>query len=266
MTNKPKTTTYRKHKMNNVSARIMGGKSTFISRDELSSIEAPSGEGRWNPISHISVVEHAVEFLNKSGMVIVEEQHAVQVNKKTGLQENYFGVLKLQSTRSDYQTAIGIRNSNAKKFAASFAIGSSVFVCDNMCFYGEAVVKARHTLNVHETLGTRIGNAVGTILDLEAEQDNEVNRLKEIDMNNAKADHLIMCAARDSIISPNRILPVSKEWREPRHDEFKPRNAWSLFNAFTEAMKPIGNQDLVNHGLDLTVSGANLHHLFAKLN
>ena len=27
------------------------------------------------------------------------------------------------------------------------------------------------------------------------------------------------------------------EWREPRHDAFQARNAWSLFNAFTEALK-----------------------------
>ena len=28
-----------------------------------------------------------------------------------------------------------------------------------------------------------------------------------------------------------------KEWREPSHDEFKPRTVWSLFNAFTEVYK-----------------------------
>ena len=37
---------------------------------------------------------------------------------------------------------------------------------------------------------------------------------------------------------PNRTIPeVLKEWREPRHEEFQPRNIWSLFNAFTEALK-----------------------------
>ena len=28
-----------------------------------------------------------------------------------------------------------------------------------------------------------------------------------------------------------------KEWRQPRHDDFKPRTVWSLFNAFTEVAK-----------------------------
>ena len=39
-------------------------------------------------------------------------------------------------------------------------------------------------------------------------------------------------------VVPNRTIPeVLKEWREPRHEEFQPRNIWSLFNAFTEALK-----------------------------
>jgi hypothetical protein len=30
---------------------------------------------------------------------------------------------------------------------------------------------------------------------------------------------------------------VLEEWRRPKHPEFADRNAWSLFNAFTEVQK-----------------------------
>ena len=46
-----------------------------------------------------------------------------------------------------------------------------------------------------------------------------------------------------------RLLPVStlpkviEQWRAPAHPEFQPRNTWSLFNAFTEALK--GNLPLL---------------------
>jgi hypothetical protein len=34
------------------------------------------------------------------------------------------------------------------------------------------------------------------------------------------------------------MLPKAlKEWNEPRHAEFEPRTAWSMLNAFTEALK-----------------------------
>ncbi|MCB1087502.1 MAG: hypothetical protein KDM63_10690 [Verrucomicrobiae bacterium] len=45
-----------------------------------------------------------------------------------------------------------------------------------------------------------------------------------------------------------------QEWRRPSHEDFGPRNAWSLFNAATEAMKSINPHTVVGrtqalHGL-----------------
>ncbi len=48
-----------------------------------------------------------------------------------------------------------------------------------------------------------------------------------------------MLQVYDTGIIGSRLLPlVIKEWREPKYDEFKPRTAWSLFNAVTEVIKP----------------------------
>ena len=38
---------------------------------------------------------------------------------------------------------------------------------------------------------------------------------------------------------------VLGEWRKPPHEEFRPRNAWSLFNAFTEAQKGLNPNALI---------------------
>jgi hypothetical protein len=38
-------------------------------------------------------------------------------------------------------------------------------------------------------------------------------------------------------LAPSAIPKVLREWREPWHSEFVPRNAWSLFNGFTEMLK-----------------------------
>jgi hypothetical protein len=34
-------------------------------------------------------------------------------------------------------------------------------------------------------------------------------------------------------ITPSQIPSVLKEWSEPTYEEFRPRTAWSLFNAAT---------------------------------
>jgi hypothetical protein len=36
---------------------------------------------------------------------------------------------------------------------------------------------------------------------------------------------------------PPRCQRVLSDWRTPRHEDFEPRTAWSLFNCFTEIMK-----------------------------
>jgi hypothetical protein len=45
---------------------------------------------------------------------------------------------------------------------------------------------------------------------------------------------------------------VLEAWEEPRHEEFAPRTAWSLFNAFTEVAKGSGARAQVEGSLKLS--------------
>lgn len=44
-------------------------------------------------------------------------------------------------------------------------------------------------------------------------------------------------AIRANVLAASRLPKVIEAWEEPRHEEFTPRTAWSLFNAFTEIAK-----------------------------
>jgi len=47
-------------------------------------------------------------------------------------------------------------------------------------------------------------------------------------------DHVMMDAVQTGAC-PNQYLPaIDKEWMNPRHADFNDRNAWSLFNSFTQ--------------------------------
>ena len=39
------------------------------------------------------------------------------------------------------------------------------------------------------------------------------------------------------VITPRQLPVVKREWQEPSHEEFEDRNAWSYYNAVTEALK-----------------------------
>jgi hypothetical protein len=47
-------------------------------------------------------------------------------------------------------------------------------------------------------------------------------------------------AVKGNVVPASRLPKIIEAWEEPRHDEFRPRTAWSLFNAFTEVQKDSG--------------------------
>jgi len=68
-------------------------------------------------------------------------------------------------------------------------------------------------------------------------QGQRIERYKEHDLTNEQV-HDIVIRSVDVGVLPNRRVPdVLTEWREPSHEEFNGRNAWSLFNSYTEVFK-----------------------------
>jgi hypothetical protein len=49
----------------------------------------------------------------------------------------------------------------------------------------------------------------------------------------------MVVAVKDGVVPASRLPKVIEAWEEPRHEEFKSRTAWSLFNAFTEVQKDV---------------------------
>ena len=56
------------------------------------------------------------------------------------------------------------------------------------------------------------------------------------------------CYVDADAITNSQIPEVIDQWREPDHQEFQPRNAWSLFNAFTEATKKVNPHTQIKRG------------------
>ena len=47
-------------------------------------------------------------------------------------------------------------------------------------------------------------------------------------------------AVKATVMPASRLPKVIEAWEEPKHEEFAPRTAWSLFNTFTEVQKGSG--------------------------
>src|SRR5204863_10129851 len=79
----------------------------------------------------------------------------------TGDGHRFFGTLDLSTPLAEgIALAVGIRNSTDKTFPLGFTAGSRVFVCDNLAFRSELMVRRKHTLHGERSFGNAIAGAV----------------------------------------------------------------------------------------------------------
>ena len=69
------------------------------------------------------------------------------------------------------------------------------------------------------------------------DQDRRIDAYKGRSLNPMIAHDLTVHALDRGVICGSQVSKVLNEWREPRHEAFKPRTLWSWFNAVTETVK-----------------------------
>src|ERR1700730_8762988 len=112
-----------------------------VTREELSEYKAPPPEGRWYPVSHARVLETVKGTLHEAGYEVKKEILSLSQNG-----HRFFGTLDLgTSIASGVCLAVGVRNSTNKSFPLGFCAGERVFVCDNLAFSSELLVRRKHT-------------------------------------------------------------------------------------------------------------------------
>ena len=228
----------------------------YAGADEVSEVEVfesptPEGTDTWTPIPHSKLITLVSRAIEATGFVIERREYGLFHGGA-----RMFGVWALTNGQSqpDYQMTVGIRNSHDKSFSAGLALGSRVFVCDNLCFSGEITIARKHTRWIMNDLERLVLEAVGRLSEARGIQDQRIAAYKVTDLTDAQV-HDILLRSVDAKVMANAMVPkVLAEWREPRHEDFKPRNAWSLMNSFTEVFKG-------TNPLDLTGRTTRLHGL-----
>lgn len=141
------------------------------------------------------------------------------------------------SPLTDFRYQIGVRNSHDKAFSASVCMGTSVVVCDNLCFSGQVQLSRKHTSMIAFQLPGLITRAVGEALHDRGVMAARFDHYFQAALDDRDAHHIICEWLRAGALAPNKAANVISEWHAPSHDEFAARNAWSLLNAMTETNK-----------------------------
>jgi hypothetical protein len=211
----------------------------LVTIDQLAEVKPPPPEGRWFPLAHHAVVCRVKQTLTDAGFEVKKEQLALAKDRA-----RFFGTLDLVSALTPGVTlAVGIRNSVDRSLPIGFCAGSRVLVCENLAFRSELLVKRKHTRNGERHFANDIAGAVHKLEAFRVDEGKRIAAMRIAEVNNDKADSLILNAFEKGIITTPALPKVIECWRNPVHDEFKERTYWSLFNAFTSAL---GERALAN--------------------
>jgi hypothetical protein len=217
-----------------------------VTREDLLAVPTPRGTRTWYPLSHSTILGEVETQLESSGFTIFEETHALSHEGA-----RYFGVMSVSLPnrgQADFGWIVGIRNSHDMTYPAGLVAGTRVFVCDNLCFSGEVRISRKHTRFAERDLRHLTARAVGQLGDKFRGLDQRVIAYKEERITNTRAHDIIIRAVDCAAITPAQIPDVLMQWRKPEHESFEPRNAWSLFNAFTEVHKAVNPHTALRRG------------------
>lgn len=217
-----------------------------VNRADVFETSTPAATDTWYPLPHRDLVTEVEGQLEAAGFTLEAESHAL-----SHAGARYFGVFEVSfpdRPEQDHGWIVGIRNSHDKTYPAGLVAGSHVLCCDNLAFSGEVRISRKHTKFAVRDLRHLTSRAVGQLGDRFRKLDERILAYRERPLTNPKAHDLIIKAIDCRAITTTQVPQVLQEWRKPSHDEFRPRNAWSLFNAFTEAHKGINPQTIIARG------------------
>jgi hypothetical protein len=205
-----------------------------VSREELAQAVVPEGSKTWFPVPHIDVLTGVEESLTNAGFEISNHRLALARN---GLR--MFATLDLTSPVGDgVNLAVGLRNSNDRSYPMALVVGHRVFCCSNLAFSRDEIeIARRHTRHGRQRFSEGISQAVQSLsgyADLEAQR---IETLRGTSLTDDRANSLLLQAWEKGIIGVRTLPKVIEAYREPSHEDFLVRSAWSLLNAFTLVLR-----------------------------
>ena len=208
----------------------------IVDREALDAVPLPEATHTYQPVAHGDVIRMVEHSLVGSGLEITDSSFALA---RSG--QRMFGTLTLAGG-TDYATVIGVRNSHDHTFPVSFCLGSRVFVCDNLAFSAEVVVKTKHSRWVLNRLPGVINDGIGKLIDKRGQQHKRIEAYKATEVRGLPHLHdLVLRAFRAQAIPASAICDVINEYDSPRHPEFKEPTPWNFFNCVTEVLKDYGS-------------------------
>jgi hypothetical protein len=186
-----------------------------------------------------------LSVLDASGFNLKRQQLAVSTNG-----HRFFATLDLEAELAPgVLISVGVRNSTDKSFPIGFCAGSRVLVCENLAFSAELLVRRKHTRFGERHFTHDIAHAMPKLSSFRDVEAKRIEVMTTTELTDVEAESLLLRAYDKGIIPVQLLSRAIKEWRHPSYDDFKPRTAWSLFNACTTVLAEKAKVNPMAHSL-----------------
>lgn len=225
-----------------------------VTRAQVLAVPVPAETRSWKPVAY----GRAIDFLHET---IVEELQLTVKQEAYGLNlkgDQLFALTTLDTGDPEHGLSIGLRQSYNKSLALGIAVGAQVFVCDNLCFAGDAfMVVRKNTVNVWADFERLVIAQVKASLTHYGTMRKNIGQMKEHPVDVRRGYELLGTAYGEGLLTTTQATIAFEDWRTPRHEAFADRTVWGLYNATTEALKkgPTG---------DVITRHANMHRFMLQ--
>ena len=200
--------------------------------EQVRAVATPPATFSHYPIPHGDFIQQVRAGANRAGLVPNREKFSLAC-----VGNQLFGVMTCDSDTNDQQICLGLRHSHNKSIAGGLCAGVNIFVCDNLIFSGEVVIRRKHTRNMVQDLPYMIDSLFKQLPSYINRQTDQIDRFKLAKINNIQASYLMISAMKRGAFPASKLPLVLEQWERPNYDAFQPRTAWSLLNAFTQVNK-----------------------------
>lgn len=201
-----------------------------VSYDDLRAVVTPEPTSSHVPVPHHEIVELMRFTLGFHQHEIAEEHHAVTPDGA-----RYFGLMCLRSPYGEYTDMLGLRNSHDKSLPIGIAFGSRVFVCDNLAFAADHVIRRKHTVRAKRELPALLSDIIVPLKEQRQAQNTKLLEYQRTPLNVPDVDHAVLTMYRRNVIGVQKVAEVLDAFDNPPHD-WGDRTLWRLFNAATFAL------------------------------
>lgn len=202
--------------------------------EDVAAVPLPEATDTYTPVGNGDLIR-LIEDRAKAVLKVEPENLQLGLSRKD---QQMFGVMTLGTGDAEKSPVFGFRNSYDKTLPVGLCSGSQVFVCDNLCFVGSSYMQMRrHSSHVWQDLQPMIDEALVSVQDVFEQFQKQTQAMKDQEVTLDQGFSHIGIARGRGLITPRQESVAIQDWITPRHEEFSDRNAWSLYNCFTEGLK-----------------------------